>query len=110
MGSPSLKDLRFIAKKALKRNIFRKIQEIKERDEQRILFEYSIKSALELKYAELRDLVEKKEKQKKDVFIPRTRMSLLHSKIHLLNATHSKSDFKIIEKMFKEIGRDIKNV
>lgn len=103
-----LKDLRYIAKKTVGKGILNKIKKIKDKNEQIRLYEYSIKSALEIKYAELKEKVEKEDKGKGEKFIPLTRISLLKSKIHYLTVTFKKEDFTVVEKMFKKIEKEMK--
>jgi len=108
--APSLSALRYIGRKVIRKPVLKKIQAIKPKEEQRILLEYSIKSALEMKYSELKDKVLKKEKQKRDIFIPLAKLSLLNSKIHLLNTTYHLGDFRSVMKLFEETERELKNV
>jgi hypothetical protein len=110
LNIPTLGTLKYIGRKVIRRPILKKIEAIKEDDEQRILFEYSIKSAVQVKYVELKEKVMKKERLKKDVFIPLAKLSLLGSKIHLLNTTYHKKDFKAVMNLFKEIEKEMKNV
>lgn len=106
----SLANLKYIARKVVKRQVFNKILKLKDKKEQKLLFEYSIKSALEMKYAELKERVEKLDKKKGDVFIPLTKVYLLGSKIHYLNVTFHKKDFKRVMNLFKDIERGLKHV
>jgi hypothetical protein len=109
-GISSLSSLRYIAGKVVKSHVARKIRGIKDKSEQRILYEYSIKASLEMKYAELKDRIQELEKKKKDVFIPLTKVYLLGSKIHLLNTTFHKRDFKIVMNLFNDIEKEMKHV
>jgi len=110
LNTPSLATLRYIGGKVIRKPIFKKIRLIESKEEQKILLEYSIKSSLEIKYNELKDAIMKKEKQKRDVFIPMAKLSLLNSKIHLLNTTYHLSDFKSVMKLFTEIEKELKHV
>jgi hypothetical protein len=109
-NTPSLATLRYIGVRVMRRPVLKKIRSLESREEQKILLEYSIKSAFEIKYNELKDRIMKKEKQKRDVFIPVAKLSLLNSKIHLLNTTYHMSDFKSVMKLFAEIEKELKHV
>jgi len=105
---PELKDLRYIAKKTISKSTLKKIKKIKDKSEQVRLYQYSIKSALEIKYAELKDKIEKKDKEKGGQFIPKTKVLLLGYKIHYLVVTFNRKDFKVVNSMFKKIEKEIK--
>ena len=94
----------------MKKDLFRKILDIKDKNEQRLLFEYSIKSAVEMKYAELKERVEKFDKKKGDPFIPLTKVYLLGSKIHYMNTTFHKKDFKVVMNLFNEVQKELKRM
>ena len=102
-------NLKSFAKKLVKKDIFKKIVSLEDKGEQVILFEYSIKSTLELKYAELRQKISDIEK-KMNVFILITKSSLLKAKIDFFCATFYKEDFKKIVSLFKDIEKEMKNV
>jgi DNA-binding LytR/AlgR family response regulator len=106
----SLLSLKYIARKTLKKDLLQKILDLKDKDEQRLLFEYSIKSAIELKYAELKESVEKFDRKKGDPFIPLTKVYLLGSKIHYMNTTFHKKDFKVVMNLFNEVEKELKRM
>lgn len=103
-----LKDLKYIAKRTIGKGTFKKIKKIKDKDEQVRLYQYSIKSALEIKYAELKDRIEKKDKEVGGQFIAKTKVLLLGSKIHYLTVTFNRKDFNVVNKMFKKIEKEMK--
>lgn len=104
----SLKDLSYVARKIVDQNTIKKIKTVTDKRERIILYEYTIKAALEFKYAKLKDEIKRIEKRGKDIFIVKTKLHLLGSKVHFFNATMYKKDFKIVEKMFKEIEKELK--
>lgn len=104
----SLKDLLFIAKKIVKKSTIKKINSVEDKKEKIILYDYVIKSTLEFKYVELKEKIDQMEKTGKDVFILKTKLHLLGSKIHFFNATMYKEDFKKIMKSYKEIEKEMK--
>ncbi len=104
----SLKDLGAIAKKIVKKGTIKKIKSVKDKKEQEILYEYTIKAALEFKFAELKKKIEELEKTRRDLFVARTKMHLLGTKVHFFNATLYKKDFIKIMSLFKEIEKEIK--
>jgi len=101
--------LRSIAKKIVKKGTLKRIGTVSDKREREILYEYTIKSALELRYAEIKEKIGMLEKRGKDVFIMKTKMHLLGSRIHFFNASFQKDDFKKIRAMFKELEKEIKH-
>lgn len=105
-----LKDLRFVAKRVVSKQTYKTIQAIKDPYEQQLLYEYAIKSSLELTYAQLKEKVAALEHHKKDTFILRTKLHLLGSKVHFFHATYQKEDFKTLMKLLTEIEKEMKKI
>jgi len=106
-GEVNLKDLKYIAKKIVKKPIIKKIESVKDKREQMILYEYVIRPAIEFKIVSLREKVKEMEKSGRDMFFISSKLQLLSSKIHFFNATLYKKDFQNIMKGFKEIEKEI---
>jgi len=102
-------NLRYVAKKIVDKNTLKKIETVSDIYEKELLYEYTVKSAFELKYAQLKEKIEMDEKRGKDVFIIKTKMYLLGSRVHFFNASFQKEDFKKIMIMFKEIEKEMKH-
>jgi len=105
---PELASLKSIAGKIVKKQVVKKIKSVKDKSEQKILYEYSIKIALELMYADLKDRVDEMYENGKDVFVLVTKVQLLGNKVRFFNATFYKKDFLKIIRMFKNIEKELK--
>jgi len=102
-----LRGLFSIGKRILKKSTLKRILSLGDPREQKILYEYSIKAALEFKYAELIKKISLREKEEHH-FILFAKGKLLGSKIHFFNATFQRKDFKKIEQLFREIEKEMK--
>ncbi|HLC78303.1 MAG TPA: hypothetical protein VJH92_04205 [Candidatus Nanoarchaeia archaeon] len=105
-----LKKLKHFAEILIEKDLLKKINKIEDLEERKLLYQYSIKAKLEMRYAELKDTLHRLDSKNKDVFVAMTKLYLLGSKIRLFNATCEGDDFKNIESLFKEIKKEIKNV
>jgi len=104
----SYKDLYFMAREIVKKKSMNKVMSISDKEERSLLFEYLIRSSLEMKYAEIKEKIKNLEEQKKDMFIILTKLHLLGSSMHFFYATLYKKDFHKIMGLFKEIEKEIK--
>lgn len=110
LSSPKIKDLEYVSKRIVKKDVNKKIKSVNDKKERTLLYEYSIKTAMEFKYAMLKERIEEKERARKDVFFVKTKAHLLGSKIHFFNATLHKKDFLVIEKLFDEINKELRKI
>ncbi len=108
VGIPELKTLKYVAKRVLKKELIKKIKSIKDKEEQVRLFEYSIKSALELKYAELKEKIQDESLEKDNKFTLITEVALLGSRIKYFTASFHKEDFIKVKDLFEKIEWEIK--
>jgi len=100
------KSLELIAKKLVDKKTWKKIKKVKEKEEKLQVLKYSIGFNLEIKLDEIEQKIKKLEKER-DMFIPKTKLSLLKSKIKLFEATFHKKDFNTIELLLNEIKKEI---
>lgn len=107
-SGPTLRDLEYISRKIVDKKIIKKINSVDDSNEKIILHEYSIKVAMELLYAQLKQRLEEIERRGNDSFIQRTKVHLLGSRIHFFYVSMNKKDFKEIMKTFKQINKELK--
>ncbi len=99
------KRIRAISKKIISRDQYKKIKKIKDYTERTQGLKYLVASKLKLKLLELE--LNSREIDKKEALLIESKLILLQSKIKIFESTHSKRDYKILQKIIQEIEKEI---
>jgi hypothetical protein len=100
------KRIKGLSKKIISREHFKKIKKIPDYDERTKGLKYLVASKLKLILLDL-EIKAKEAKQKKALEVE-SKLTLLKSKIRIFESTHHKRDYKVIQKLIKEIESKLK--
>jgi len=103
------KRLMKFARRILDRRSLKKLKKVGAEDKIEAV-KYAMKCRLEGERGYLEEDIKRMKKEGKDVFFIETKLTLLHSKIKLFNATLHKSDFINMANLFKKIQKEVKHV
>jgi aminopeptidase-like protein len=106
MVKRELKTLEQIARKIVGKETLKKIKKVKEPEEKLQVLKYAIGFHLEIRLDEIEQKIKKLEKEK-DLFVAKTKLSLLKTKIKLFEATFHKKDFNTLQNLLKEIEKEL---
>lgn len=105
-----MKRLLRIAKKVVKREIFKKIKKVEDEEEKIKAMKYSIICALEEEEHRINKKIKRLENDSKDVFFIKNKAILIPSKIKHFKVDFENEDFSKLKKIIKEVNKEIENV
>lgn len=102
------KRIKKFSKKFIGRRNYKKIKKIKNFNERTEGLKYLIASKFKLQFLELEFKI--KEIEKKEALIIEAKLARLSAKIKIFESTYKKRDFLALQKLIKEIEKELKNV
>lgn len=100
------KRIKKFSKKIISKEQYKKIKKISCYTERTEGLKYLVASKLKLKLLELES--KSKDIAKKEALLVESKLTLLKSKIKIFESTHSKHDYKVLQKLIQEIEHEIK--
>jgi hypothetical protein len=104
------KKLMRMAKKCLKKKIYKKIKALKSKEDKIEALKYSIPVALEIHLNELEKKIEEKSRKGKEVFHLSAKCHIIMPKIRMLKINFHEKDFKTLTNLINSIEKGVKNV
>ena len=98
------------AKKNIDRKRYNAIKKLKDEEEMIQALQYVIAGKLEREMQTLEKQVKNKEKLMKDVFVAKTKLIMLQSKLKNFKASFSDEDYNKVKNLFSDIKKEIQNV
>ena len=100
------KRIKRISKKIIDKRHYTKVRKLQNYEDKTESLKYLVASKLDLKLLELESKV--KEIEKRKAMITESKLILLPSKIKIFKSTYKKRDYKVLQKLIKEIEEEIK--
>ncbi len=104
------REIKKIAKKILEKRDYKKIKNIKDKEQKIHLFIYMIYSYLEKKYLELENKVKEFKNNELDVFFAESKLIIIPYKIKIFKLMPSKKDFNKVNEWFDIVEKELENV
>ena len=99
------KKIKRISKKIIDKKHYKKIRKLQNYEDKTESLKYLVASKLDLKLLELEHKVQ--EIEKRAAMIAESKLILLPSKIKIFKSTYKKRDYKVLQKLIKEIEKEI---
>lgn len=100
------KRIKGISKKIIPKHQYKKTKKLKDYTEKTESLKYLMSSKLKLNLLDLE--LKSSHIEKKEALLLESKLKLLKLKIKIFESTHNKRDYKIIQKLTKEIEHEIK--
>jgi len=100
------KRIRGVSKKIIDKKHYKKIKKLQSYSDKTEALKYLVASKLQLKLLELESKIQEIEKEATTII--KSKLILLPSKIKIFKSTYETRDYKIIQKLIKEIEEEIK--